>query len=96
MLRKTGAYIYKHGMSLNKIHHPFIPSSFEEGKPSRFYRDFQYAVFQYRDGGEVDNFNKYTLRNIGDYIEKENYEKLLSDVNEIIAMLDGLKKAIKK
>ena len=25
---------------------------------------FQYAVFQYRDGGEVDNFKEYSMRNM--------------------------------
>jgi hypothetical protein len=29
-------------------------------------------------------------------MEKENYERLLSDVNEIIAMLYGLKKSLLK
>jgi hypothetical protein len=35
--------------------------SFEEGKLSRFMVLFQYAVSQYRDGGEVDNFKEYSL-----------------------------------
>jgi hypothetical protein len=43
----------------------------------------------------VDNFNKYTVRNISDHIEK-SYERLLSNVNEMIAMLDGLKKSNQK
>ena len=49
MLLKTNFYVNKHRMPANKTHHPFVPSSFEEGK-SRHDQSCR--------EGEVDNYVK--------------------------------------
>jgi len=54
----------------------------------------RFLDFSIRSGFECIGCLDIAIAN--DYIEKENYEKLLSDVNEIIAMLYGLKKSLFK
>jgi len=54
MLRKTMLYAYKNRKKI--VHHPFLPSSFEEGKSRN-------DIISCREG-EVDNFKEYTVRNV--------------------------------
>ena len=60
MLRKISVYAYKNGTT------PSSPPRVRRGNRPNFIGTFQYEISQYRDGGEVDNFNKYMVRNISE------------------------------
>jgi four helix bundle protein len=64
-----------------------------EGAGNSSKKEFaRFLDFSIRSGFECIGCLDIAIAN--DYIEKENYEKLLSDVNEMIAMLYGLKKSL--
>jgi four helix bundle protein len=64
-----------------------------EGAGNSSKKEFaRFLDFSIRSGFECIGCLDIAIAN--DYIEKENYEKLLSDINEIIAMLYGLKKSL--
>ena len=66
-----------------------------EGAGNSSKKEFaRFLDFSIRSGFECIGCLDIAIAN--DYIEKENYEKLLSDINEIIAMLYGLKKSLFK
>ncbi|MGA3287259.1 MAG: four helix bundle protein [Bacteroidota bacterium] len=66
-----------------------------EGAGNSSKKEFaRFLDFSIRSGFECIGCLDIGIAN--DYIEKENYENLLSDVNEIIAMLYGLKKSLLK
>jgi four helix bundle protein len=54
----------------------------------------RFLDFSIRSGFECIGCLDIAIAN--DYMDKENYEKLLSAVNEIVAMLYGLKKSLLK
>jgi four helix bundle protein len=66
-----------------------------EGAGNSTKKEFaRFLDFSIRSGFECIGCLDIALAN--DYTEKENYGKLLSEVNEIIAMLYGLKKSLFK